>query len=96
MKEFNYLENDSRTRIVLINSPSKFKINNIGLKQNLYIPIHLYKLNKSFQLAFFDLFKDAYSVKAISQNEIDDELLIVKTLKENKNALFNFFNELKY
>lgn len=95
LKEFNNLENDSRTRIVLINSPSKFKINNIDLKLNLYIPIHLHKLNKSFQLSFFDFFQDAYSVKAINLNELDEELLIVKTLKENKNALINFFNELK-
>ena len=92
LKEINTFENDSRTRIVLINSPSIFKINYLGVNLNLYLPIDLYELNyNSFKIAFFDFFQKAYSVKAISQEEEDSELLIVNILKENKIILINFF-----
>ena len=77
LKEINTLENDSRTRIVLINSPSKFKINNKYTDLISYIPISFYKTNKSFQLAFFDYLNDAYSFKPINQEKTDEELLIV-------------------
>ena len=96
LKEINTLENDSRTRIVLINSPSLFKINNLDINLNLYLPIDLYELkNNSFQIAFFDYFQKAYSVKSISQEEEDSELLIVNVLKENKKILIDFFKKLE-
>ena len=96
LKEINTLENDSRTRIVLINSPSLFKINNLYLNLNLYLPIDLYELkNNSFQIAFFDYFQKAYSVKSISQEEENSELLIVNVLKENKKILIDFFKKLE-
>ena len=96
LKEINTLENDSRNRIVLINSPSKFRINNLNFTS--YLPIKLYKLNnKSFQIAFFDYSHDKYSVKSINkEEEVDNELSIVSTLKENKNVLINFFHKLEH
>ena len=95
LKEINSLKNDSRSRIVLINSPSKFKINNIYTDLNSYIPISFYKSNKSFQLSFFDYINDAYSFKPINQEKTDEELLIVNILKKNKISLINFLKALE-
>ena len=97
LKEINTLENDSRSRIVLINSPYKLKVNNLNLDLKLiYLPSELYELNNnSFQIAFFDFFHKAYSVKPINKEEVDNELLIVKILKENKVILINFLEKLK-
>lgn len=95
LKEINTLTNDSRSRIVLINSPSKFKINNTYTDLNTYIPTSFYKSNKSFQLAFFDYLKDAYSFKPINQENNDEELLIVNILKKNKISLINFLKALE-
>ena len=95
LKEFNTLINDTRTRIVLINSPSVFRVNDIDLELKLYIPINLYKTNKSFQIAFFDFYKNAYSIKAVNQDEIINELLIVNILRKNKTILIDFYNDIK-
>ena len=95
LKEFNTLINDTRTRIVLINSPSMFKVNDINLELKLYIPIKLYQTNKSFQIAFFDFYKNAYSIKAVNQNEIIKELLIVNLLRKNKTILIDFLNNIE-
>ena len=54
LKEFNYLENDSRARIVLINSPSILNINNININLASYITNKLVKSNNSFQISVFD------------------------------------------
>lgn len=95
LKEFNTLINDTRTRIVLINSPSVFRVNDNDLELKLYIPINLYKTNKSFQIAFFDFYKNAYSIKAVNQDEIINELLIVNILRKNKTILIDFYNDIK-
>ena len=95
MKEFNTLINDTRTRIVLINSPSVFRVNDIDLELKLYIPINLYKTNKSYQIAFFDFYKNAYSIKAVNQDEIIKELLIVNLLRKNKTILIDFLNNIE-
>jgi len=94
LKEFNTLENDTRTRFVFINSPSSFKVKDIPLKLERYIPLKLIT-NKSFQIAFFDFYEDAYSIKAINQEEIVNELLIVNILKKNKSILFEFLHNIE-
>ena len=94
LKEFNTLENDTRTRFVFINSPSSFKVKDIPLKLERYIPLKLIT-NKSFQIAFFDFYEDAYSIKAINQEEIVNELLIVNILKKINLFSLNFFKILR-
>ena len=77
MTEFNYLENDARSRIVLINVPSTLKINTT---KNLYsyIPLNLSESN-SVQICFFDSDFQTYSVKAITNDEISEEFTIPLT-----------------
>ena len=72
-----------------------FRVNDIDLELKLYIPINLYKTNKSFQIAFFDFYKNAYSIKAVNQDEIINELLIVNILRKNKTILIDFYNDIK-
>ena len=67
LKEFNTLENDTKTRIVLINSPSMFYFGNIKLELKSYIPRNLSQTNNSFQIAFFDLFKIAIQLKHLNR-----------------------------
>ena len=93
LKEFNTLENDSRTRFVFINSPSSFKVKDIYLELKIYIPFELIQTNKSFQIAFFDFYKNAYAIKAINLEE--NELLIVNVLKKNKSILIEFLNNIE-
>ena len=92
LTEFNYLENDTRSRIVLINAPSTIKINST---KNLYsyIPLNLSE-NNSVQIAFFDSDFQSYSVKAITKDEISDEFTIANYLRENKGILFDFYDKL--
>jgi len=93
LDEFNYLENDARSRIVLINAPITVSINEInGLYQ--FIPLSMNN-NKSVQIAFFDSSKNNYSIKAISKDEISDEFSIIKVLRENKDVLNKFQDELE-
>ena len=93
LTEFNYLENDTRSRIVLINAPSTIKINST---KNLYsyIPLNLSESN-SVQISFFDSDFQTYSMKAITNDEISEEFGIVKFLRENKRILLGFYNKLK-
>jgi len=93
LKEFNTLENDSRIRFVFINSPSSFKVKDIYLELKIYIPFELIQTNKSFQIAFFDFYKNAYAIKAINLEE--NELLIVNVLKKNKSILIEFLNNIE-
>ena len=93
LKEFNDLEDDTRSRIVLINAPSKVTINK-EKKLLLYTPLGMSKEN-SIQIAFFDSSGQNYSVKAISKEEITEEISMVKYLKENKNEIKNFFGKLE-
>ena len=93
LKEFNTLENDTRTRFVFINSPSSFKVKDIYLELKIYIPFELIQTNKSFQIAFFDFYKNAYAIKAINLEE--NELLIVNVLKKNKSILIEFLNNIE-
>ena len=92
LKEFNYLENDSRSRIKLINSPPKIKINNIFHSLPAYVPQKLIKFS-SFQIASFDASFENYSIKEISNEEISDEISIVNIINKNKDNLIKFFNE---
>ena len=91
LNEFNTLTNDTRARIVFINSPLEFKINNDDIALSIYIPFHLHRANKCFQIAIFDYDKNAYSSKVIKKDEIINDLLIVNVLKENKNELIDFY-----
>ena len=92
LTEFNYLENDSRSRIVLINAPSTIKINRT---KNLYsyIPLNLSE-NNSVQVSFFDSDFHTYSVKAITSDEISEEFSIVNILREKKVILLDFYSKL--
>ena len=91
--EFNELEDDTRSRIVLINVPSKVAINK-EKKLLLYTPLGMSKEN-SIQISFFDSSGQNYSVKAISNEEITEEFSMVKYLKESKNKLKNFLGKLE-
>ena len=83
--DLNYLENDSRTRIVLINSPSSIKINDKLVSLPLYIPSKLSEYT-SFQISSLGCpYEKKNSIKGISDEEINDEILIVDILKNNKN-----------
>ena len=93
LKEFNYLENDTRARIVLINAPLKIEINNTTDLYS-YVPLNFSKIN-SIQIAFFDSSANNYSVKAISKEEITEEFTIIEYLKEKKSILKKFYEELK-
>jgi hypothetical protein len=92
LTEFNNLENDKRSRIVLINAPSTLKINST---KNLYsyIPLNFSESN-SVLISFFDSDFQAYSVKAITSDEISEEFIIVNFLRENKGILWDFYHKL--
>ena len=94
LTEFNYLENDARSRIVLINVPSTLKINTT---KNLYsyIPLNLSESN-SVQICFFHSDFQTYSVKAITNDEISEEFTIVNFLREKKGVLLDFYNKMTY
>ena len=91
LKEFNYIENDPRVRIILINSPSRLDINN--KKQSLFpcVPKELFEYN-SFELSIYDFSKNSFSVKALKE-EKDELISIVKYLKENENVLRIFYEK---
>ena len=92
LTEFNNLENDTRSRIVLINAPSTLKINST---KNLYsyIPLNFSESN-SVLISFFDSDFQTYSVKAITSDEISEEFIIVNFLRENKGVLWDFYHKL--
>ena len=94
LKDLNYLENDSRIRIVLINPPSDMNINDEFVSLPSYIPNTLTKFS-SFQISSFDCSLGNYSIKVISNEENNDEIPIVNILKENKNNLMKFYKEFK-
>ena len=91
LNEFNYLENDPRIRIILINSPARLDINN--KKQSLFpcIPNDLFEYN-SFELSIFDFSQRSFSAKELKE-ETDEQISIVKYLKENENSLRNFYEK---
>ena len=93
LNEFNYLEDDTRSRIILINTPSKVKINN-DKKIYTFIPYDLPEDN-SIQISFFDSTGSNYSVKVISYEEISEELSIVKYLREKESNIKEFYKELE-
>ena len=91
LNEFNYLKNDARSRIILINAPSIVSINN-SYKINSFIPMSMSN-STSVQIAFFDSTSKAYSIKAISKDEISVEFEIINVLKEKKDILTKFFED---
>lgn len=92
MKEFNYLENDKRSRIFLINAPPNIEISNKTYLYS-YIPFNFSKSN-SIQIAFFDSDGQNYSAKVISIDEINNEFNIVKYLRKKESILSQFNEEL--
>ena len=94
LDEFNYLENDTRARIILINAPITVSINE---RKDLYsfIPFSMDNTISSVQIAFFDSSEKDYSIKAISKDEINDEISIIKVLRENKEVLNKFPDDLE-
>jgi hypothetical protein len=92
LKDLNYLENDTRSRIVLINSPSIVKINDELVLVSSYLHSNLTK-NTSFQISSLGYPFENYSIKVISDEEINDEIPIVDILKNNMNILKEFYKE---
>ena len=92
LTEFNNLENDTRSRIVLINAPSTLKINSTKRLYS-YIPLNFSESN-SVLISFFDSDFQTYSVKAITSDEISEEFIIVNFLRENKGVLWDFYHKL--
>ena len=94
LDEFNYLENDARSRIVLINTPITVSINE---RKNIYsfIPFNMDNNISSVQIAFFDSFEKDCSIKAISKDEISNDFSIIKVLREKKDVLKKFSDDLE-
>ena len=88
LKEINYSD-DSRIRIVLINSPSKYIINEKSILLSSLVP-EANPNYQSIQLSVFDSSFNAYSSKFIVDDEICDEITISNYIKENKNILKDF------
>ena len=91
LDQFNYLENDTRTRIILINTPKGIRINNF-YKPSSFQPPALSNYN-SLQISFFDSSTQNYSVKGISSEEFSEEFTLINYLKEKKIVLKNFYEE---
>ena len=88
LKEINYSD-DSRIRIVLINSPFDYVINDKLIFLSSLIP-EANQNNNSIQLSVFDSSFNAYSSKFIFDDEIFDEITISNYIKENSIILKNF------
>lgn len=95
LNELNYLENDTRTRIILINASPFVQINGTIYLYS-YIPFNEKMQNEnSFQLAFFDDTYDSFSIKAISKEENSEEFSIINVLKKEKDSINSFHDQLK-
>ena len=93
LDQFNYLENDTRSRIILINAPQGIRLNKI-YKPTLLIPLDMSDYN-SIQISLFDSSIKNYSVKVISNEEFTEEFTLIKYLKEKKFILKNFYEGLE-
>ena len=92
-EDMNYLENDSRSRIVLINPPSVMTINDKSVSLPLYVPPALSEYT-SFQISSLGCpYEKNNSIKGISDEEINEEIPIVDILKNNVNILEEFYKE---
>ena len=91
LTEKDSFDNDSRSRIILINSPNSLYFNDI-----LY-PVDKFKIvgcenENSFEVAFFDPSKQYFATKLIKEKE---EFSVIKMIKMHEKDLENLYDEIK-
>jgi hypothetical protein len=94
LPERDYFESDSRTRIILINSPNLIKINEVYYRINKLIPDIFYfeESENSFEISLFDVSRKYYASKAIKDKE---EFSVIKKVTSYKEQLDKFYFEVK-
>ena len=91
LTEKDFFDNDSRSRIILINSPNSLYFDDI-----LY-PVDKFKLvgcedENSFEVAFFNPSKQYFATKLIKEKE---EFSVIQMIKMYEKDLVNLYDEIK-
>ena len=94
LPERDYFESDSRTRIILINSPNLIKINEVSFDIKEFKPKvkSIYESENSFEVSLFDVSKTYYASKIIKDKE---DFSVIKKIKSYKEKLEKFYFEVK-
>ena len=94
LPERDYFESDSRTRIILINSPNLIIINEVSFDIKEFKPKvkSIYESENSFEIALFDISRKYYASKAIKDKE---DFSVIKKVKSYKEKLEKFYFEVK-
>ena len=90
LKETDSFEDDSRTRIILINSPESLLLNNTEYDLD-ELKIKRQRGEKSYEVALFDTSKRYFATKLIKEKE---EFSIIQSVEKNKKELEKLYDEI--
>ena len=89
--ETDSFEDDSRTRIILINSPRSLFFNNTTYALG-KLKINNFLEENSFEVALFNTSKRYFATKLIKEKE---QFSVIQMVEKNKNELEKLYNEIK-
>ena len=94
LTETDSFEDDSRSRMILINPPYNIVFDEITFETSEFKPIKNTKIDSdnSFEVAIFDISKNYYASKVIKKKEI---FSIIEKIKIYKNDLDKFYNDIQ-
>lgn len=94
LTEMDSFENDSRSRIILINAPNNITFNEISFNIGYFQPPKNPELDSlnSFEVAVFDILKYYFASKVIQKKE---KISIIENIKMFRNNLENFYINIK-
>ena len=92
LAETDSFENDSRSRIILINAPNFITLDGITFDVVKFRPKIENIDENSFEVALFDVSKEYYASKLI---KIKEEFSIIKNINNYKDNLEKFYSEIK-
>ena len=92
LAETDSFENDSRSRIILINAPNFITLDGVTFDVVKFRPKIENIDENSFEVALFDVSKEYYASKLI---KIKEEFSIIKNINNYKDNLEKFYSEIK-